>query len=224
MLFMALRIFLFAVGWPRGTRCPINAGHKGRLLHSRPRCTVYVRIHHIIDIGGWLTYALRSMIVSVLNLIEGRSQSAFSFQLSPICQTTTKYDCVRWSIWIHGFPISADHKGWLLHCKPPCIIIGRQNNILTTCSLESIYRAGVLIGTRQRRIIRRACQLTQIELSKGRMDPRVNDGLSTNIGCVRTVELISMLSPVSKRWYNCDQILSVQPKTTLQTVESNLRG
>ena len=40
MLIIALRIFLFAVGWPRGTRCPINAGHKGRLSH-RPPAAIY---------------------------------------------------------------------------------------------------------------------------------------------------------------------------------------
>ena len=116
--------------------------------------------------------------MSVPNLTEGRSQSAFSFQLSPICQTTTKYDCVRWSIWVHGFPISADHKGLLLHRKRPCIIIGRQNNILTTRSFESINRAGVRIGTRQKprhpRINRRARQADSDRVVQGSDGPAGN--------------------------------------------------
>ena len=37
------------------------------------------------------------------------------------------------------------------------------------------------------------------------------------------VEHILVLAPVSKRWQG-GQIISVQPKTTLQTTESNLRG
>jgi hypothetical protein len=100
MLIIALRIFLFAVGWPRGTRCPIKAGYTCRLLNRRPRALytyVYTRqwaytpVRHATH-QNWAQHGQprhRQANARVLNLTEGRrrqiltsmqrSQSAFSW-------------------------------------------------------------------------------------------------------------------------------------------------
>ena len=123
MLIIALRIFLFAVGWPRGTRCPINAGYTCRLLNRRPRALytyVYTRqwaytpVRHATH-QNWAQHGQprhRQANARVLNLTEARkrqiltsiqrSQSAFSLQLTPICQTTTNTAAFVGSIWVHS--------------------------------------------------------------------------------------------------------------------------
>ena len=104
MFIIELRIFLFAVGWPRSTRCSINAGHKGRLSHRRPWSTSCIR--HVVRIAQILLlricYASPAASADGLLLVNrvqrfGRQQTG---ERATRCanergQTNVSYSCTR---------------------------------------------------------------------------------------------------------------------------------